>query len=186
MSENLERCWLTPTLAVTVAQVDFLDPALAQEPQARERGVRVEIRPVTADALGSLYASPALELGRAVCRIDLLESAPHAADRMHWHPAMVDGEPEERTYDPAMAADPAGWLSEKLHDVLALLRRSGMSDLEQFRSAASTVAQLSPEMVEEARNALMRAREPWPEVDHDERGMAVAPRWSPPVPGEDL
>lgn len=175
MSKNIERCWLTQTLAVTVAQVDFLDPALAQVPRARERGVRVEIRPVAADAQGSVYASPALALGQAVCRIDLLESAPHAADRMHWHPVMVDGEPEDRSYDPAIAADPAAWLSEKLHDLLALMRQAGVSDLEQFRSAASTIAQLSQEIVDEARKGLIWAREPWPEVDHDERGMAVEP-----------
>lgn len=172
MNENVERCWLTPTLAVNVAQVDFLDPALAHVPRARERGVRVEIRPATAAALGSVYASPVLSLGPAVCRIDLLESAPHAADRMHWHPAMVDGEPEDRCYDAAMSADPAGWLGEQLRNVLALLKQAGVSDLEKFRPAAPIVAQLAPEIVEAARKGLIRAREPWPEVHHDGRGMA--------------
>lgn len=173
MNTLIERCWLTETLAVTVARVDFLDPALAGRPDARERGVRVEIRPVDMSTQGSIYASPHLQLGRAVCRIDLLESAPHAADRMHWHPDMVDGEPEDRSYEPTMPIDPTGWLAERLHDVTTLLGQSGTSGVENHRTAAAAIALLAPEIIEEAADGLAWAREPWPVVDHDERGMAV-------------
>ena len=175
MSAMTERCWLTDTLAVTVARVDFLDPASADQPDTRERGIRVEVRPVEATYRGSIYSSPQLTLGEAVARMDLLESAPHAADRMHWHPGMIDGEPEDRTYDPAMPADPAGWLDGQLRDVKGLLEASGMADTDRFEAAASSIAALAPEILHEARAGLAWARQPWPEVDHDERGMAIQP-----------
>lgn len=171
----MERCWLTDTLAVTVARVDFLDPAVAGELDARERGIRVEIRPVEATYRGTIYSSPQLTLGEAVARMDLLESAPHAADRMHWHPGMIDGEPEDRSFDPAMPADPAAWLGDRLRDVTGLLQQSGVTDTGRFRTAATTIANLAPEILDEARAGLAWAREPWPHVDHDERGMAVQP-----------
>ncbi|MEO8851409.1 MAG: hypothetical protein ABI360_06735 [Allobranchiibius sp.] len=175
MSSMTERCWLTDTLAVTLARVDFLDPAFADQPDTRERGIRVEIRPVNAHHRGTIYSSPQLVLGEAIARMDLLESAPHAADRMHWHPGMIDGEPEDRTYDPAMPADPTGWLGGRLRDVGGLLQQSGVSDTDRFQAAAASIADLTPEIVHEARAGLAWAREAWPEVDHDERGMAVQP-----------
>src|SRR6187402_1645793 len=42
---SMERSWTFDRLAVTMRRVDFLDPALAGQPDARERGVRVEIKP---------------------------------------------------------------------------------------------------------------------------------------------
>src|SRR5262245_15299151 len=113
---GMEYVWMFERLAVTVARIDFLDPAVAAEPAARERGVRIEVRPVTDVAEGSIYSSPSRTLQSAVCRIDLLESAPGAADRMHWHPQMRDGEPGDRTFDPDMPADPVGWLVRFLRD----------------------------------------------------------------------
>lgn len=173
MTTPTERCWLFDTLTVTLARIDFLDPALQVSPNARERGVRLEIRPVRAETGGSVYASPALALSPAVCRIDLLESAPGAADRMHWHPVMAAGEPGDRTFDPAMPADPERWLSDRLGDVEALLAQSGVGDLRRHGAAAAAIAQASDEIVDVARAGLDWARMPWPEVDHDERGMAV-------------
>ena len=174
MTGPTERCWLFDTLAVTLARIDFLDPALAGSPDARERGVRVEIRPMDADFRGSVYASPALSLAPAVCRIDLLESAQGVADRMHWHPVMVDGEPGDRTFEPAMPADPAAWLSGRLHEVDALLERSGTTDVGRHRGAVASIKESAEEIVDAARAGLAWAREPWPEVRRDERGMALS------------
>jgi hypothetical protein len=84
----MERVWVFDNLAVAVRRVDFLDPAVADEPDARERGVRIEVRPVPARNQGTIYVSDATALEPAVCRIDFLESAPGAADRMHWHPTV--------------------------------------------------------------------------------------------------
>lgn len=168
-----ERCWFFDTLAVTLAWIDFLDPDLAGSPETRERGVRVEIRPMGADPGGSIYVSPALWLAPAVCRIDLLESAPGAADRMHWHPVMAEGEPGDRTFEPAMSADPAAWLYDRLHEVDVLLERSGTPDVGRHRDAVASIAEAAEEIVEVVREGLAWASASWPEVRHDERGMAL-------------
>jgi len=115
----VQRAWLLEHLAVTVTRIDFVDPALADQPDVRERGVRIEVRPVESTRHGSGYSSPALDLAPATCRIDLLESRADAADRMHWHPTMSSsGEPGDRVLDGALTADPLGWLRLQLLDVV--------------------------------------------------------------------
>ena len=150
----MEKVWVVGNLAVTVARIDFLDPAMAGEADARERGVRVEVRPAGVVRRGSIYASPAVTLEPADYRIDLLESRPGAADRMHWHPTMADGEPGERVFDPALSADPLAWVTERL-------------------GGDGGVAAHVEEIVEEVARGLDWARQPWPSVEHDERGLAV-------------
>lgn len=172
----MQTAWLFGTLGVTVERVDFLDPAFASEPDTRERGVRIEIRPSESVRVGSIYASPTETLQPAVCRIDLLESAPGAADRMHWHPSMNAGEPDDRVFDPAIPADPLGWLAERLGDVPGLLALAGVEDVDRHAEAAQHVRENAVEIVATARAGLEWARRPWPEVTHDERGMAVAPQ----------
>ena len=169
----MQTCWLFDTLAVTVERTDFLDPAFASEPDIRERGVRVEIRPLRSHHSGSIYASDEITLQPGLCRIDLLESAPGAANRMHWHPTMTDGEPGDRTFDAAIPADPLGWLSERLADVTALLAQVGVVDVAQHSESARQVAEHVDDIVTAARTGLEWARNPWPDVSHNERGMAV-------------
>ena len=72
----METAWIGDRLALVAADIDFLDPALVGSPDARERGVRLELRPVGQQHEGSVYASPAVRLAPAVVRIDLLESGP--------------------------------------------------------------------------------------------------------------
>jgi hypothetical protein len=168
----VERAWTFPTVAVTVAEIDFLDPGLpAGEPGARERGVRVEVRPVGWAPGGSVYASPTATLHPAVCRVDLLESAPGAADRMHWHSAMVAGEPGDRVFDAAIPADPLGWLTARLTSLDELLAGSALrpaaADLDAVARCAEQVAAV-------VADGLAWARTPWPDTTHDERGMAVS------------
>jgi hypothetical protein len=149
--------WVFGQLAIWVARIDFLDPAVADEPDPRERGVRVEVRPALSDAVGTIYASPTTALQPAICRIDLLESAPGAADRMHWHPEMHDGEPGDRMFDAGLAADPVGWLTTYLRDL-------GDPEIE-----ASV-----PEIVAAVEEGLAWARRtPWPDVERDQRGIPV-------------
>jgi hypothetical protein len=167
----MERVWVFDRLAISVQTVDFIDPAVAHEPDARERGVRIEVRPVATDASGSVYASWTRTIQPGVCRIDLLESRPGAADRMHWHPDMSGGEPGERTFDHAMPADPVGWLTaflrDGLGDHLAARRVTGVDDdLESIAAAADEIGMV-------VHSGLVRVREPWPDVEHDERGMAT-------------
>jgi hypothetical protein len=151
----MERVWIFDRLAISMARIDFLDPAV-DGPDARERGVRIEVRPVRATTDGSIYVSTAWDLQPATCRIDFLESAPGAADRMHWHPTMHDGEPGERTFDADMPPDPVAWLTSYL---------LGLGDA-QVHGAADEIGV-------EVAAGLAWAREPWPDVEHDERGMAA-------------
>jgi hypothetical protein len=169
----MERAWVFETLAVTVAEVDFLDPALAGEPDARERGVRVELRPVEAVTDGSIYVSPTVTMRPAVCRIDLLESRPGAADRMHWHPVMAAGEPGDRLFDRTMPTDPLAWLADRLRHVHGLLEQAGVEDVSRHHADATAIAAEADDIVAAARVGLARVREPWPVVRRDHRGMAA-------------
>jgi hypothetical protein len=167
----MERVWVFDKLAVAVARVDFVDPEAAHLPDARERGVRIEVRPIDAVATGSVYASPAISLRPALCRIDLLESRPGACDRMHWHPVMAGGEPDDRVFDPALSADPLGWVASRLRDIASLLPHDHRDDRHDADTAA--VAAVANEIVAATGAGLAWAREPWPVAEHDERGMAL-------------
>ncbi|MDX6318939.1 MAG: hypothetical protein QOD35_2339 [Nocardioidaceae bacterium] len=170
----MERAWLFDSLCVTVAAVDFLDPELRLQPDARERGVRVEIRPTTSTQNGgTVYASLPISLEAAICRIDLLESRPGAADRMHWHPTMRSGEPGDRTFDTALSADPIGWLGERLRDLHRLVGGTSVADAAGFGADAGAVGRVADEVVDAVCAGLESSRTDWPDVDHDERGMAI-------------
>ena len=171
----METAWLFDTLAVTVERIDFLDPAFASELDTRERGVRIEIRPSASMHFGSIYSSSTVTLQPAVCRVDLLESAPGAADRMHWHPTMDAGEPGDRVFDPAIPADPLGWLADRLADVPGVLSLAGVKDVNGHVESASQITESAAEILAATRSGLEWARGPWPDVTQDERGMATSP-----------
>jgi hypothetical protein len=170
----MERAWLFDSVCVTVAVVDFLDPELRCQPDARERGVRVEIRTTSTQTEGTVYASPHISLQPATCRIDLLESRPGAADRMHWHPAMQSGEPDDRTFDTALSADPIGWLRERLSDLDRLVGDTDVAGAAGPGADVAAVARVADEIVEAVCAGLETSRKPWPDVERDERGMAIA------------
>jgi hypothetical protein len=169
---RMERVWIFDKLAVAVMRIDFVDPAVADLPAARERGVRVEVRAADAATAGSVYVSPAISLRPAVCRLDLLESRPGACDRMHWHPDMTGGEPGERVFDESMRADPVGWVAARLRAVGELLPPE-LRDDDGYEPAAAAIANEADEIAAVVRDGLVWARRPWPDVDHDERGMAL-------------
>jgi len=172
----MERAWLFDRFAITVTTVDFLDPAVAGEPDARERGVRIEVRPVESTVEGSVYVSPSQHLKPAMCRIDFLESRPGAADRMHWHPSMEHGEPGERTFDDDMPHDPVDWLTAYLRDLRRFLVRAGVLDVDAMAGDLEAVRDAADEIGTAVEEGLAWARAtPWPEVEHDDRGMAATP-----------
>jgi hypothetical protein len=172
----MERVWTFDHLAITVARIDFLDPAVAGEPDGRERGVRIEVRPLSTTTRGTIYVSDPRFLKPAVCRIDFLESAPGAADRMHWHPTMHDGEPGERTFDNDMPPDPVGWLTGFLRDLGDFLARAGIPGVERMAGDLDSIRATTQEIGDAVESGLRWARTtPWPDVEHDERGMATAP-----------
>ena len=97
------RLFTAENLCVSVEEIDFLNPNALED--GRECGVRVELRAIEPDTgPGSIYVSRGLGIGRGMCRFDLLESAPRAQDRMHWHPSMVDGDPHDRVFDSGIRA----------------------------------------------------------------------------------
>jgi hypothetical protein len=169
------RLFLADRLCVSVEDTDFLNPNRLQD--GRECGVRLEIRFVQADDFpGSIYASRGLSVGRAVCRFDLLESAPGAQDRMHWHPDMPNGEATARLFDDELRTDPLGWLSKRLTDAVGTLELAGVDDPKRYARDAETLARQADAIVAEAAAGLDRFRKArWPEVaGRDERGMAIA------------
>jgi len=170
----MESVWTFDRLAVAVRRVDFLDPALTGQPDVRERGVRVEIKPARSRARGSVYASDVVTLDQAMCRCDFLESGPGKADRMHWHSEMADGEPGDRKFEAGMPADPRGWLTSFLRSGLPdYLSRSG-HDITSYIDDLAEIGDTADEIGRALDEGLSWAREPWPDVVHDERGMAVS------------
>jgi hypothetical protein len=173
MLRVMERVWVFDRLAVTVLWIDFIDPALAGEPDVRERGVRIEVRQLDSSAGESIYASPGWTLRPALCRIDFLESRPGAADRMHWHPEMTGGEPGDRTFDVEMPADPVGWLTAWLGDLESFLVRAAVPDVPALVGDLDAIRATADEIGRAVSDGLARARTPWPDVVHDARGQAL-------------
>jgi hypothetical protein len=168
------RIYLAERLCVTVEDLDFLNPNRLEE--GRECGVRVELRLVDADTLpGSIYASRGLAISRGVCRFDLLESAPGAQDRMHWHPEMPNGEGRKRLFDDELSRDPLGWLRARLCDAVGTLELSLAEEPARYARDATALAGIADTIVADAAATLARFRTtPWPPVARrDERGMAV-------------
>lgn len=118
---------------------------------------------MTVSNVNTIYASPTVSLKPAVVRVDLLESAPYKCDRMHYHPDMIDGEPGDRTFDEHMVENPIDWLRSYL---MRLHEWVGQADGAAVAEAAATISR-------EAASLLEEARQPWPVVVHDERGLVV-------------
>lgn len=169
------RVFVADGLCVSVEEVDFLDPGHLE--YGRERGVRLELRMVEQDTdPGSIYASHGLSVTRGVCRFDLLESAPGAQDRMHWHPHMTGGEPGMRVFDPDLRTDPLAFLGARLRDAVGLLKQSGVEDHDRFTTDAEALARIADAIVADTAASLERIRDTgWSDVlERDDRGMAVA------------
>ncbi|NYD35122.1 hypothetical protein [Actinomycetospora corticicola] len=132
--------------------------------------MRVELREMRQVHAGSIYASLRWDLAPAFCRIDLLESRPGAADRMHWHPGMVDGEPGARSTDADLTVDPVAWVEARLHAPEILLR--GVELDPQVHADAAGLSEEADTITGWVARGLERMRRPWPEVTYDARGLA--------------
>lgn len=167
------RFFSAKRLCVSVEDIDFINPPNPSE--GRECGVRLEVRLAETDTdPASIYASRAVSIGRGVCRVDLLETAPNAQDRMHWHPRMPDGEPGDRIFEEELRDNPLKWLSDFLRDGVETLRRAGIEDPERYEQDAKELRRISDLIVADATAGLQRYRSTrWPEVERDHRGMAL-------------
>jgi hypothetical protein len=137
-------------IAVVVSDLYFRDPEPEPGQEGAERGVRVEVRQLTAGELpGSIYSAQPVVIDAPIWRGDLLESVDGAYgtfDRTHHHPRFRGWEPGRRHFVPELSADPLGWLAARLADLPALLDEArvdpsvaGPSDADELRRAVPEI-----------------------------------------------
>ena len=82
-----------------------------------EHGARIELRELPAQAhRGSESAAQVIALDRPLWRADLFDRLRDEAGSFgvaHYHPWFSGNEPCDRTWDPALAADPWRWLGDQ-------------------------------------------------------------------------
>ncbi len=122
-----------------------------------EHGARIELRELAAQPhRGSESAAQVISPDRPLWRADLFDRLADQAGRFgaaHYHPAFSGNEPCERVWDPALTADPWGWLGDQLTSPAAVaaaaVRQLDPEDAEQLRDLAAVVVaqarQVSPE-----------------------------------------
>jgi hypothetical protein len=140
-------------IGIVLGDIYFIDPNPLPGQEGPERGVRLEVRMLApGEPTGSIYAARPITIGEPVWRLDLLESVdgpPGSLNRAHHHPNMRNWEPHPRVFDPALTADPVGWLGRQLADVETLLRNAG---LEVDAAMAADVQQLQASVPEVQRS----------------------------------
>jgi hypothetical protein len=137
-------------IGVVVGDIYFVDPSPREGQDGAERGVRLEVRMLQPGGLkGSFYSSRPIEVAEPVWRADLLETADGPAgslNRAHHHPGMKNWEPGRRVFDPAMTADPVGWVGTQLADLEGLLGEAGIEVDEALAADAKSLRSLVPEV----------------------------------------
>jgi hypothetical protein len=145
-------------IGVAIGDLYFVDPRPAAGQEGAERGVRVEVRLLESpERGGSIYASRPILIERPIWRADLLESVvgpPGSHDRTHHHPQMRDWEPGSRQFDPAMSADPLGFVGEQLRDLPRLLTAAGADGSEVDELDAAALRDAVPEILDTVRRML--------------------------------
>ncbi|MGH9057316.1 MAG: hypothetical protein ACRDYY_15875 [Acidimicrobiales bacterium] len=154
--------WAFERVGVVAGDLYFVDPDPIPGQEGAERGVRLEVRLLDRPPLsGSIYAAQPIVIDRPVWRADLLESVDGPAgsfDRTHHHPVFRGWEPGSRKFEPAMSADPVGWLTERLADLPGLLAgadidqgNAGPDDARLLAGAASEIAATVSSLLERVR-----------------------------------
>jgi hypothetical protein len=149
-------------IGVVVGDLYFLDPVQKKGQEGAEHGVRLEVRMLEPGELkGSIYSSRPIGIGAPVWRADLLETVdgpPGSMDRTHHHPRMRDWEPNGRTFDAELSADPVGWLGKQLSDLEGLLDRAGIevdavlaADADRLRGVVPDVQRAVSSMLDQVK-----------------------------------
>lgn len=137
-------------IGVVVGDIYFVDPHPRDGQEGAERGVRLEVRMLQpGDLHGSIYSSRPIEVAEPVWRADLLETAdgpPGSLNRAHHHPGMKNWEPGRRVFDPAMTADPVGWVGTQLADLEGLLGEAGIEVDETLDADARSLRAVVPQV----------------------------------------
>jgi hypothetical protein len=165
-------------VAVVLGDLYFVDPNPSPGQETPERGVRVEVRFVSAQEQdGTIYAARPILVGEPIWRLDLLESVdgtPGSFDRTHHHPLMRGYEPGSRKFDRELSSDPLGYLAGRLRDLPGLLEQAELpanrvsdEDRRQLSGSVDDIVAATGAMLERVRGGeLARAVEP------DESGLA--------------
>jgi hypothetical protein len=102
----------------------------------RETGCRVQLRRVRETRPPVPPPQPRRDavfwsIEEPIWRADLFTTfgSPVAFDAAHYHPTFTGLVPCERVGDPAIEADPFGWIQRRLADVPAVLDEAGHADL---------------------------------------------------------
>lgn len=152
--------WGFERTAVVAGDLYFANPDPEPGQEGPEQGARLEVRLLARAALpGSIYSSRPIALDRPVWRADLLESVtrPGSLDRAHHHPRFRGWEPGPRRFDPAMSADPVGWVGRRLTDLDGLLAEAeadaavGLSDAAELRAAAPEILDVVGRLLDRVR-----------------------------------
>lgn len=137
-------------IGVVVSELHFLDPDPLPGQETPENGVRLELRLFERGELpGSIYSARPIGIGRPLWRVDLLQdvsAAPYTFDRTHHHPAFDGWEPGGRVFVDELSNDPLLWLADRLGNVSALLKETGIAadeipavDADGLRTAAREI-----------------------------------------------
>ena len=139
--------------AVVLSDLYFVDPNPAKGQEGPERGVRLEVRAITAGPLkGSIYSAQPIEIGDLLWRADLLESVdgpPGSFDRTHHHPGVSGGlEPGPRVFDRGLSAAPVEWVGHQLADLAGILDRAGAGGDPADAADAQSLRDCLPEVLD--------------------------------------
>ncbi len=145
-------------VAVVVSDLYFLDPVQTPGQEGAEHGVRLEVRLLERGTLrGSVYSAQPIGIERPVWRADLLErvdSEPGSFDRTHHHPRFTGWDPGHRVFEPALSADPLGFIAEQLSDLSTLLERGGIDPSDVGPDDPEALRRVLPEILDTTRRLL--------------------------------
>jgi hypothetical protein len=142
--------YLYQHLGIVIEDIYFIEPNPDPGEEGPERGVRVEVRQIENHPLsGSRYSAYPIAIRTAIWRADLLGSVaagPGARDRMHYHPLMADDEPGDRQFDPAIRADPLGWMATQIEQIEQIVAAK-IPDVTPYRHDLTEIRRQAPLIV---------------------------------------